>query len=165
MADKIDDDHNENRNDASDSSVNSSQPLVISAQYIKDLSFESPGTPEIYLNPVEVPNVEVQVNVTAQNLGNQQFESCLQIEARANKEDQPIFIVDLTYACVANIGDVEAEHIQPLILIEAPRLMFPFARTIVAGTTRDGGFQPLMINPIDFVDLYRQRISAHGGPN
>ncbi len=140
-------------------------PLVIVTQYIKDLSFESPASPDIYLNPVAVPSVEIRVDVTAQGLGDQKYESSLQIEVKAESEDRPIFIVELTYACIASIGDVPPDHVQPLVLIEAPRLIFPFARAILSSVTRDGGFQPLMVNPIDFVELYRQRLAAHGAPN
>ena len=150
---------------ADESAADEMPPLVIATQYIKDLSFENPASPDIYLNPVAVPNVDVRVDVTAQGLGDRQYESSLQIEAKAESEERPIFIVELTYACIANVGDVPPDHVQPLVLIEAPRLIFPFARAILAGVTRDGGFQPLMINPIDFVELYRQRMAAHGAPS
>ena len=149
-------------NGAEESSDDAAPPLLIATQYIKDISFESPASPDIYLNPVAAPNVDVRVDVTARSLGDNRFESNLKIEASANSEDRPIFIVDLTYSCIAKIGDVPADHVQPLVLIEAPRIIFPFARAILAGVTRDGGFQPLMINPIDFVELYRQRMAAHG---
>ncbi len=139
-------------------------PLVIATQYIKDLSFESPASPDIYLHPVAVPSVDIRVDVTAQGLGDRQHETSLQIEARADSDDRPIFIAELTYSCIANIGNVPPDHVQPLVLIEAPRIIFPFARAILAAVTRDGGFQPLMINPIDFVELYRQRLAAHGAP-
>lgn len=140
-------------------------PLVISTQYIKDLSFESPECPDIYLNPVAPPKVEVRVDVTAQSLGDaRQYESSLKIEAKARSDDRLIFMVDLTYSCLSTIGTVPPDHVQPLVLIEAPRFIFPFARAIVAGVTRDGGFKPLMINPIDFSELYRQRMAAHGAP-
>ena len=138
--------------------------IQVHAQYIKDLSFESPASPDIYLHPVAVPSVDIRVDVTAQGLGDHQYESSLQIEARADSDDRPIFIAELTYSCIAKIGNVPPDHVQPMVLIEAPRIIFPFARAILAGVTRDGGFQPLMINPIDFVELYRQRIAAHGAP-
>lgn len=168
MADETDDIENGDESDDQEangtetSSDDVAPPLLISTQYIKDISFESPASPDIYLNPVAVPNVDVRVDVTARSLGDNRFESNLKIEANANSEDRPIFIVDLTYSCIAKIGDVPADHVQPLVLIEAPRIIFPFARAVLAGVTRDGGFQPLMINPIDFVELYRQRIAAHG---
>ena len=168
MADETDDTENFDEDDDADSSDTEEasgdaiQPLVITTQYIKDLSFESPASPDVYLNPVAVPSVDVSVDVTAQSLADRRFESSLKIEAHASCEDRPIFIVDLTYSCIANIGEVPTDHVQPLVLIEAPRLIFPFARAIVAGVTRDSGFQPLMINPIDFVELYRQRMIAHG---
>ena len=139
--------------------------LVIVTQYIKDLSFESPASPDIHLNAVAAPSVEIRVDVTAQGLGDRQYEASLQIEVNAESDDRPIFILELTYACIANVGDVPQDHVQPLVLIEAPRMIFPFARAILSNVTRDGGFQPLMVNPIDFVELYRQRLAAHGVPN
>jgi preprotein translocase subunit SecB len=149
-------------NGTDESSEGDAPPFMIATQYIKDISFESPASPDIFLNPVAVPNVDVHVDVTARSLGDNRFESSLKIEASANSEDRPIFIVDLTYSCITKIGDVPADHVQPLVMIEAPRIIFPFARAVLAGVTRDGGFQPLLINPIDFVELYRQRIAAHG---
>lgn len=171
MTDETDDIENSDEFDdpessgTEESSGDAAPPLVIATQYIKDLSFESPASPDIYLNPVAVPSVDVRVDVTARGLGDNQYETSLKIEASASSEDRPIFIVDLTYSCIASIGNVPSDHVQPLVLIEAPRLIFPFARAIVGGVTRDGGFQPLMINPIDFVELYRQRMAAHGAPS
>jgi len=158
-SDEFDDPESNSTEELSDDST---PPLLISTQYIKDISFESPASPNIFLDPVAVPNVDVRIDVTARSLGDNRFETNLKIEANANSGDRPIFIVDLTYSCIAKTGDVPADHVQPLVMIEAPRLIFPFARAVVADITRDGGFQPLMINPIDFVELYRQRVASHG---
>ena len=169
MADEVELDESERAaeagSNAGPSNKNASSmlpPLVISTQYVKDLSFESPESPDIYLNPIATPKVEVRVDVTAQKLGDDnQYETNLKIEAKARSDDRLIFFVDLTYSCLSKVGEVSPDHVQPLVLVEAPRLIFPFARAIVAGVTRDGGFKPLMINPIDFFELYRQRKVTH----
>lgn len=132
-------------------------PLVITHQYVKDLSFESPSAPGLYLDPPQqAPDVNIQVNVSAQRLAENRFEVVLHVEARADAAGTNLFIVEVDYAALAETGNVPDEHLQPLVLIEVPRLLFPFARAIVSALTRDGGFPPLMISSVDFVDMYRR---------
>lgn len=131
--------------------------LSITHQYIKDLSFENPAAPGLYVDPPQrAPDVGIQVNVEAQRLAENRFEVTLHVEAQASLGDQPVFILELAYAALAEIGGVPEEHVQPLVLIEVPRMLFPFARAIVSAATRDGGFPPLLISNVDFVEMYRR---------
>lgn len=128
-------------------------------QYIKDLSFEVPGAPGIFRTQQAAPEVNVNVDVTVEPLDEGNYEVALTLEARGGAKDGPLFVTELVYAGLFRVVDVPADQLQPLLLIEAPRLLFPFARNIVAGVTRDGGLPPLMVSPIDFVSLYRQRLA------
>ncbi len=135
------------------------QPQVaIHAQYVKDLSFESPGAPDIFINKSSQPNVDIGVNVEAQRLENNHFEVVLKIAATAKTEDRPIFIIELSYAGIASTNVSDEKILHPLIAIEAPRLLFPFARAVISNVTREGGFLPLNLNPIDFLALYQSRM-------
>jgi preprotein translocase subunit SecB len=131
--------------------------LMINAQYIKDLSFENPRAPQSLIQQTTQPSVDINVDVKAQNLGPEVFEVVLTINATARTQDEPVFLVELAYGTVVTVRNTPAEMLAPLILIEAPRIVFPFARAIIANATRDGGFPPLMINPIDFAELLRRQ--------
>ncbi len=133
--------------------------LEVGHQYIKDLSFEVPGAPRSF-NEKTPPEVGVNVDVTVTPLDEKEFEVCLRIDARGEAGGKTLFIAQLEYAGLFKVGDTPKEHVQPLLMIEAPRLLFPFARNIVATITRDGGLPPLMISPIDFVALFRRHVSA-----
>lgn len=136
--------------------------LTINAQYIKDLSFEIPGAPAIFgeLSQTAPPELNVQVGVDSQQLGEQIYEATLRLTLEAKIRDKTAFLCDLTYGGVFTLM-VPAEHLQLVLWVECPRLLFPFARGIVADATRDGGFPPVLLQPLDFVELYRQRL-AHG---
>ncbi|MEX2642435.1 MAG: protein-export chaperone SecB [Acetobacterales bacterium] len=136
-------------------------PLVVNAQYIKDLSFEVPGAPQMYAHLDEAPSVAVNVDVEARPIAESSYEVILQIGAEGTFKGERAFVVELSYGGVFTLSGIPQDRIQPLILIECPRLLFPFARNIVADMTRDGGFPPLMIAPIDFVALYLQK---YGNP-
>lgn len=138
-------------------------PMVVNAQYVKDLSFENPNAPMSLSQMQSAPAIGVNVDVTTRSLGNNVHETVLAVQAEARYEDKTLFLVELTYGGVFTLGQVPDEAVQPLLLIEAPRMMFPFARAIVAECTRDGGFPPLLINPIDFTDLYRRRLAEEAG--
>lgn len=132
-------------------------PLNITHQYVKDLSFENPGAPALFLQPPEgAPDIAIEVNVTADQIGENLFEVNLHVEAQAKASETVLFITELDYGAIAEVGDIPEEHKQPLILIEVPRMLFPFARAIISNVTRDGGFPPLMISNVDFVDMYRR---------
>jgi len=135
------------------------QPQVtMHAQYIKDLSFESPMTPEIFIKQGGQPNVDIGVNVGASRLENGHFEVVLKIAATAKADDKTIFLIELSYAGVASCNVSDENMVHPLMAIEGPRLLFPFARSIVSTVTRDGGFMPLNLSPIDFLGLYQNNM-------
>ncbi len=127
-------------------------------QYIKDLSFEVPGAPQVF-GESTAPDVAVNVDVTVNAVGEPRYEVALRVDARGTVAGKSLFIVELVYAGLIEASGLAADQLQPALLIEGPRLLFPFARNIVAGLTRDGGLPPLMISPIDFVSLYRNRLA------
>ncbi|CAN0275777.1 unnamed protein product [Discosporangium mesarthrocarpum] len=139
-------------------------PFMIGAQYIKDFSFENPRGIETLSAIQENPDVSVDVSTNARAIGEEgMFEVLLFIRAEAQVEDNPVFIVELTYGGVVQVGGIPEEEIKPVVLIEGPRHLFPFARSIVSNAVRDGGFPPLLINPIDFGALYvEQHVDSDG---
>lgn len=151
--------------------VTSQQPLAngedtapaagLISQYVKDLSFENPNAPAIYQNQM-APGIDVQFNIAANQVADEVHEVVLKIDVRADADGQTAFIVDLSYAGLFGLRNIPDEHVQPFLLGEAPRLLFPFARRVVADTIRDGGFPPLLLEPIDFGALYMQQLDAQG---
>ncbi len=137
-------------------------PLVVNAQYIKDMSFEMPGAPAILRRLNEQPAVQVNVNVQAQQMQGDVYEVVLTLNAEAKLGNDPLFIVELVYGGVFTVQGVPTDILRPLLLIECPRLLFPFARAIIASLTREGGLPPMLIQPIDFADLYRRQLQAAG---
>jgi preprotein translocase subunit SecB len=133
------------------------QQLTLNAQYIKDLSFENPRAPQSLIQPSAQPEVEINVDVKARNLGPEFYEVVLTINAAARVQGETVFLVELAYGCVVTVKNATAEMLPGLILVETPRIVFPFARAVIANATRDGGFPPLMINPIDFAELLRRQ--------
>ncbi len=137
----------------------SEQPGIhVLGQYIKDMSFENPGAPASLRPSSANPNLDVNVNVNAKPMSETDFEIELKLDATASREGETLFVAEVAYAGVFRVQNVPQEHMQPIILIECPRLLFPFARQILADATRQGGFPPLMIDPVDFAALYRQRV-------
>ena len=133
------------------------------AQYTKDLSFENPNAPRS-LQQTEPPQISVQVNVTAKPLAETDVEVELKLEGKAETGGTTLFSFDLTFAGVFRIQNVPPENVQPIMMIECPRILFPFAREIVATSVRNGGFPPLLLDPIDFVALYQQRLQQGQQP-
>lgn len=134
------------------------------AQYAKDISFENPNAPRsLQPHPGGAPQIGIQVNVNAKQLSETDFEVELSLEGNAKIEQEVMFAFDLTYAGVFRAKNIPADQMHPVIMIECPRLLFPFARQIVAEVVRNGGFPPLYIDPIDFVGLYRQKSGATVG--
>lgn len=130
--------------------------LSIITQYIRDLSFENPGAQQ---GPQQGrPQIQVRVEVRTQDMQDQNHEVTVDLNVEAKADDKTVFILELSYSGLFSLANIPNESLQPLLLIECPRLLFPFARRIVADVTRDGGFPPLMIDPIDFVSLYRRRV-------
>ena len=142
-------------------------PLTVNAQYVKDLSFEVPNAPEIFSTLRAQPNVNINLDVQARRLNDGQdvFEVTLQIKAEAMEvqaegaagESKPVFIAELAFCGVFTLAGVPENSIEPLLLVECPRLLFPYARNILADVTRDGGFPPVLLQPIDFVALWQSR--------
>nr|Q07UP9.1 RecName: Full=Protein-export protein SecB [Rhodopseudomonas palustris BisA53] len=132
--------------------------LNVLAQYTKDLSFENPNAPASLAPQPQQPAINIQINVGAKALAENEYEVTLSIEGKAEGASSLIFSFELQYAGVFRIVNVPQENLHPLVMIECPRLLFPFAREIIATAVRDGGFPPLMLDPVDFVGLYRQNM-------
>jgi len=134
-------------------------PLVVNLQYIKDLSFEVPGAPGTFLTLKQQPQVNINLDVQARrvNEGQPLYEVVLSIKVEANAESKPVFIVELDYCGLFTLNGVPEQAVEPVLLVECPRLLFPFARNILADTTREGGFPPVMLTPIDFLALWQSR--------
>ena len=132
------------------------------SQYVKDLSFENPNAPAVYQSQT-APAIDVQFNIAASPIADGVHEVELKIEVKAVADDEAVFVVDLTYAGLFGLRNVPDEHLQPFLLGEAPRILFPFARRIIADAVRDGGFPPLMLEPIDFQALFIQQAQAQQG--
>lgn len=135
-------------------------PVVINAQYIKDLSFEAPSAPGIFqVMQQKQPDISVSVNVESNAFENNVFEIILSISAHATVEEDTAFLLELEYAGVFTLN-CEPEHLHPLAYIECPRLLFPFARSILANATREGGFPPLMLGTVDFVAMFQREMES-----
>lgn len=135
--------------------------LEINTQYVKDLSFENPNAPLIYTETNMSPELEVQIDVATNRLQERVFESVLKTRIVAKFKDKVAFLVELEYAGLITLGSgIPESDFQPLLQIEAPRHLFPFARAILSNATRDGGFPPLLINPVDFGELYLRKQQA-----
>jgi preprotein translocase subunit SecB len=130
------------------------------AQYTKDLSFENPNAPGVFQKQTESkPQIDVNVNVNARKLNDEAFEVDLKITANAKQGEDTAFVVELVYSGLFGARNLPEESLQPFLLIECPRILFPFARRIIADATRDGGYAPLLLEPIDFAALYRQHLA------
>jgi preprotein translocase subunit SecB len=134
--------------------------IGILTQYVKDFSFENPNAPRSLAPSSQQPRININIAVEAAPLGDTDVEVTLRLEGKAESQGMLLFGFELLYSGVFRIVNVPAESMQPTVLIECPRLLFPFAREIVATATRNGGFPPLLLEPVDFVTLYRQRLAA-----
>jgi preprotein translocase subunit SecB len=142
---------------------NSAPQLMVLAQYIKDLSFENPNAPAS-LQQTTQPQINISVNVVTNPLSDTDIEVTLRLEGKAETAGSVMFNIELEFAGVFRIQNVPQEQVQPLVLIECPRILFPFAREIIATSVRNGGFPPLMLDPIDFLALYQQRLAQQAPP-
>lgn len=132
--------------------------MRILAQYLKDFSFENPDAPQSLMGNKGQPAIDISVNVNAKAMAKTDFEVELHLEAKATLEEKVVFAVELVYAGIFRLENIPEQQLHPLVLIECPRMLFPFARQILADVTRNGGFPPLMIDPIDFQGMYQQRV-------
>lgn len=133
-------------------------------QYIKDLSFESPDTERFFKGPGNNPNLQLNFNVNVRKLQEPVFEVALALEGEAKSDDGVLYNLELVYAGAFALRNLPQEAIQPVLFIECPALLFPFARRLVADLTREGGFPPLLLDPIDFGGLFRRRIEMGQHP-
>jgi len=133
-------------------------------QYVKDMSFENPNAPAVFQWQGQ-PQIDIQFNIAANQVGDDVHEVALKIDAKAVSAAQTAFQVELVYAGLFTLRNIPDEQLQPFLLAEAPRILFPFARRVLADAVRDGGFQPLLLEPIDFGALYMQQseLAAQGG--
>ena len=129
------------------------------AQYVKDFSFENPGAPQSLAPQQQQPQIGLQINVTPKQLSNTDFEVELKVEGKATIGATVLFGFELSYGGVFRLQNVAQEHVGPIVMIEAPRLLFPFAREVIARAVTAGGFPPLMVDPVDFVSLYQQKMA------
>ncbi len=151
-------------------------PLVVNIQYVKDLSFEVPGAPAVFTQLRSQPQVAINLDVQARRIqdGQPVFEVALVIRAEAHDTSAPangqsapavqptVFVAELTYAGVFTLNGLPDNAVEPVLLVECPRILFPFARNILSDVTRDGGFPPVLLQPIDFVALWQSRRAAAG---
>ena len=150
MADELPPEGNQNGMDAD------APRVQVVVQYIKDLSFENPGAPN---SPSVRPQVELNVDLQARQLEREVFEVELKLRASAKSEEHSLFLLELVYAGLFMLHNIPDEVRQQVLLIEAPHILFPFARRVVSDVVRDGGMPPLMIEPIDFAALYRAKVT------
>ena len=136
------------------------QPSMrIIGQYLKDLSFENPNAPQALAPQQSQPDINISVNVNARNLTPTDFEVELHLDAKATSDGKVIFASELMFAGVFRMENFPANMLHAAVLIECPRMLFPFARQILADATRNGGFPPLMLDPIDFASMYQKRMA------
>ncbi len=133
--------------------------LSVVAQYIKDFSFENPNAPKSLVGSPDQPQISIQINVNAAPVADDNIEVVLALNGKAENKAGLMFSFELEFGGVFRIRNVPRESIDAVVLIECPRLLFPFAREIVATTVRNGGFPPLLLDPVDFVQLYRQKMA------
>lgn len=131
--------------------------INVLTQYIKDFSFENPNAPASLRPQDKAPEIDLQVSVGAKPVADSEFESELKLTGSAKNGNQVLFAFELIYAGIFRMKDIPADQLHPVVMIECPRLLFPFARQIIADAVRNGGFPPLYMDPIDFVALYRQQ--------
>jgi len=133
--------------------------IAVNNQYTKDLSLEIPFAPEIFKEINAGPEIDINVDVDTRHLENNVFNVELKIEMNAEINSKKLFVLELNYAAIVTLN-VPEEHIEPVLLVEIPRILFPFARSIITNTLVDGGLPPFMLNPIDFATMYNARKEA-----
>lgn len=133
--------------------------LDVKAQFIKDLSFENPQILKLLQGGEQLPDIDIKINVnhTAQE-AQDTHEVSLIVNAKGTKNGSDVFVLELNYAGVFTIKNIDQALLHPILMIECPRILFPYARNIISDVTRDGGYPPLLLKPVDFADLYRMRL-------
>ncbi len=138
---------------------NGAPSLSVLIQYSKDFSFENPNAPQSLVQQQQPPQIGIQINVNPRQMSNTDFEVELKLEGKAEHGGNVLFAFDLNYAGVFRLMNIPQENLGPLLMIECPRLLFPYAREIISNAIANGGFPPLLLNPVDFVGLYQQKMA------
>lgn len=131
--------------------------FAIKGQYVKDCSFENPYAPQSLLPTKDKPKIDVNVDLKAQKLQDGLYELAVSVSTKAQTKDGTLFLLELVYAGLFALVNVPQEQVEPILFVEAPFVLFPFARRVIADMTRDGGFPPLMLEPIDFARMYQEK--------
>ena len=144
----------------------SNLPVMVHAQYVKDVSFENPSAPFSLRAGLENPKMDVNINLDARNIEDATvkalYEVALRISVRATRGDQTVYIAEVLYGVAASMPNVAEEHHHALLLVEIPKLAFPFARKVLADLIQDGGYPPLLLGPVDFASMYLSRFGQNG---
>lgn len=139
---------------------NGKEPVfAVLTQYLKDFSFENPQAPHSLRPREKAPQIDINVDVNANPIGDNNYDVMLSLSVKTNDDTGVLFHVELDYGGIFHIENIPQEHVMPLVFIECPRLLFPFARQIISDATQNGGFPPLWINPIDFAGLFQKRVA------
>jgi len=141
--------------------TDSQRQLAINAQYVKDLSFENPRAPHSLLQPPQgvAPDLQVGVDVKAQGLAANVYEVVMTLKVETKMQNEVMFVAELAYGAVVSLINTPPEDVPIALMVETPRIIFPYVRNIISEVTRDGGYTPLMMSPIDFADIYRRRLA------
>lgn len=134
-------------------------PVVIHAQYLKDLSFESPNSPAVFKRGLKQPEMDMNFNLDARKIEDednpQLYETTMRLNISAKRDGTTCFLIECVYGALVSLAkDVDPAHIRPMLFVEVPQILFPFARQIVASASQSGGFPPLLLNPVDFRSMY-----------
>ncbi|HLI20301.1 MAG TPA: protein-export chaperone SecB [Stellaceae bacterium] len=135
--------------------------IAINAQYVKDLSFENPRAPQSLLQPPQgvAPDLQVGVDVKAQSFGSDVFEVLMTLRAETKVSGEVVFMIELVYGAVVSLINTPPQDVPIALMVETPRLLFPYVRNIISEVTRDGGYTPLLLNPINFAEIYQRRLA------
>jgi len=151
--------------DGSNGPKQPSMQARIVAQYVKDLSFENPNVERLLSGPGDDPNLKIEVNVNAKTVKEGLYESAIDFTAQAVSKAGVIYDLEVVYAGLFKVENMPKQTLEPFLLINGPTLLFPFLRRLIADLTREGGFPPLMLDPIDFAGLYMRRQQQQGQAN
>jgi preprotein translocase subunit SecB len=153
-------------NGAADAAAQAAQAagaqLNLLGQYISDLSFENPNAPQSILPGKDQPKVNVGVSLSAKKQSDEIYASELTLSVKAEREDKVLYNIELVYGGLFQVKNIPEDKIYPMVMIECPRLLFPFARQVIASTVQQGGFPPIMLQPIDFVALFQKNHPPKG---
>ena len=149
--------------DATENVAEQSMPVMIHAQYIKDISFENPLAPESLRKGKTQPEMDIDISMESSPIEDESiknlYEVVLNLSATAKRDGEVAFIAELAYGVTVSLGDLPEDQHHPFLLIEVPRQAFPFARQILGNITQQGGYAPLLLNPVDFQSMYMQRFA------